>query len=35
MNLLNLKILFKCWRVGIFTTILDLALFVGLQQTNI
>ena len=34
-NLLNIKTLLKCWKVGIFTTILDLALFVGLQQSKI
>ena len=35
MDLFNLKILLKCWKVGIFTTILDLGLFIFLQQTDI
>jgi|TARA_B110000285_G_C14994139_1_gene547889 putative flippase GtrA len=35
MNLLDIKTLLNCWKVGIFTTILDLVIFSILQQTNI
>ena len=35
MNSPNIKTLFNCWKVGIFTTILDLVIFSILQQTDI